>query len=75
MSKKETCTHFVRLTHLNVIERRAAASWAIEKFGLENVDLMRPREKIGSRGLGYEQGFWFAREKDAVFFTLRWSSR
>lgn len=75
MSKEKTCTHFVRLTHLNVIERREAAVWAIEKFGIDNVDLMRPREHRGSKGIVYEQGFWFARDKDAVFFTLRWSSR
>lgn len=73
MELKEHCKHFVELSHLSIIERRAAASWAFDKFGIDNVDVMRPIEKIGRYGVSMTPGFWFAREKDAVWFILKWS--
>ena len=75
MSKQDYCIHFVDLSHLTGAERRAAAVWALERFDHHDVDVMRPQEHIGRYGTSIKPGFWFAREKDAMFFTLRWSSR
>jgi hypothetical protein len=73
MSKQDYCIHWVNLSHLTAEERRKAAVWACEQFGADSVDVMRLKEKIGRYGIESIPGFWFAREKDAVFFTLRWS--
>ena len=70
---KENFQHFVELSHLSAIERRKAATWAFDHFGIDNVDVMRPIEKMGRYGVSLTPGFWFAREKDAVWFTLKWS--
>jgi hypothetical protein len=73
MSKQDYCIHWVDLSHLSTSERRAAAIWACDQFGADSVDVMSPMEKMGRYGSKIIPGFWFAREKDAVFFTLRWS--
>lgn len=57
--------HFVNLSTLTSLERRAAAHWAIEQFGSKGVD-------IWQLGPNEEPGFWFAREKDAALFILKW---
>jgi len=77
VSKRDYCIHFVDLSHLSTIERRAAATWAFDQFGIDNVidnvDVMNPKENIGRYGTSITPGFWFGREKDAVWFALRWS--
>ena len=73
MSKQDYCIHWVDLEHLTTEQRREAAVWACDQFGPDCVDVMNPKEKIGKYGSELTPGFWFAREKDAVFFSLRWS--
>ena len=73
MSKQDYCIHWVDLSHLSTSERRAAAVWACDQFGADSADIMSPKEKMGRYGSKIIPGFWFAREKDAVFFSLRWS--
>ena len=73
LSKKDYCIYFVDLSHLSPIERRAAATWAVNHFGIESVDVMHPKEQIGKYGVTVIPGFWFGRERDAVWFTLKWS--
>lgn len=73
LSKKDYCIHFVDLSHLSARERRDAAVWALEHFGQESVDVMSPKEQMGRYGVTVIPGFWFGREKDAVWFTLKWS--
>jgi hypothetical protein len=70
---KENCKHFVDLGYLTGKERLVAAVWAIEQFGIDNVDVMSPLEHIGRYGTAIKPGFWFAHERDAMWFTLRWS--
>lgn len=71
--KKENCTIFVPLLDMSHADRRDAAFWCIKTFGKDNVDVMHPREKIGSRGVMLTPGFWFAREKDATMCRLKYS--
>ena len=71
MGLKEHCTVGVGLEHLDIFQRREAATWAIEKFGIDNVDIVRPM--MSAYGDRMIPCFWFAREKDANWFLLRWS--
>jgi hypothetical protein len=65
--------YFVGLVHLSSRDRRAAALWAVEKFGEDAVRLLQPKEFRDSTGhLRYTPGFWFEHEQDAVLFRLRW---
>ena len=73
MSKRDYCIHWVELSHLTPEQRGEAADWACELFGVDCVDITSPKEVPHDRH--YAQlipGFWFAHEKDAVFFSLRY---
>lgn len=64
--KKQGCDRFVPLDHLTAEQRREAAVWALQLFG-DDVDVWH----LGERD---QAGFFFRNEKDAMFFTLKWSS-
>jgi hypothetical protein len=58
--------HFVNIsTIVEYNERRQAAQWALEQFGVDNVNvwILGPNE---------EPGFWFRSEEDVVMFILKW---
>jgi hypothetical protein len=60
------CLHFVNIsTIVDYNVRRQAAQWALEQFGVDNVNvwILGPKE---------EPGFWFHSEEDAVMFILKW---
>jgi hypothetical protein len=73
LNEKLKFKHFVDLSHLSTHKRREAAVWAFKTFGYNRVDIMNPKEDIKNK-TRLIPGFWFAREQDAVFFTLRWSN-
>jgi hypothetical protein len=66
--QKFWCKHFVPLPELEVGVRRDAAEWALSKFSSQDVDIMH-NDPTG------RPGFWFAHEKDAILFSLRWSGQ
>ena len=72
MEIKEHCTIFVDLSHLSAFNRVNAAAWAIKRFGVDNVDVMRPLEKMGRYGNVMTPGFWFAKETHVTMFKLAW---
>ncbi len=58
--------HFVNIsTIVGYNVRRQAAQWALEQFGVDNVNvwILGPNE---------EPGFWFCSEEDVVMFILKW---
>jgi hypothetical protein len=58
--------HFVNIsTIIEYNDRRQAAQWALEHFGVKGVDVWR-------LGPNEEPGFWFHSEEDAVVFILKW---
>jgi hypothetical protein len=73
------CTIPVELSHLTAQERREAACWAVEKFGIADVDFLRPMTKkvVDGPNLCNEimlvPCFWFSSQKDANWFLLRWA--
>ena len=75
----EHCTIPVELSHLTTQQRREAAGWAVERFGITEVDILRPMGKkvVGGPNLCNEimlvPCFWFSNQKDANWFLLRWS--
>lgn len=60
------CKNFVSLDSLDVVSRRDAAVWALDKFGTISVDIFRNNDE----GV---PGFWFEKEHDALMFALKWS--
>lgn len=64
--KKFWCEHFVPLTNMKVGKRQEAAEWAFSRFDSRNMDIFY-------NGPNDEPGFWFAYERDALLFSLRWS--
>lgn len=80
MGIKEHCTIPVELTHLTTEQRREAAVWALEHFGLEEVDIIRPLTKKVIEGpnlcneIMMVPCFWFEKQKDANWFLMRWSA-
>lgn len=79
LDKTSHCVIPVELSHLTTSERRAAAEWAIEKYGQDNVDVMRPLLQRIEEGpalckeIVMVPCFWFATQKQANWFLLRWS--
>jgi hypothetical protein len=73
------CTIPVDLSHLTVQQRREAAAWAVEHFGITEVDFLRPMTKqvVGGPNPCNEimlvPCFWFSKQKDANWFLMRWS--
>lgn len=74
----EHCTISIELSHLTVQQRREAAAWAVERFGITEVDILRPLTKKVTEGpnlcneIMMVPCFWFANQKDANWFALRW---
>ncbi len=64
---KQGCDLYVPLDYLTKEDRLKAAIWAMEQFGVSNVDpfCLGPNEGLG---------FWFRNQKDAMWFKLRWLS-
>lgn len=56
-------------------DRIRAVEWSIDQFGISNVDFMNYSSEfdIENNRIKRIAGFWFAKEKDAVMFSLRWS--
>lgn len=65
--KKFWCTHFIPLKRLDKGVRQEAAEWAFHQFDSRNLDIFY-------NGPNDEPGFWFANEKDALLFALKWGS-
>lgn len=65
MTQKFWCKHFVALPQLEVGVRQSAAEWALERFDSKDIDIFYNDPK----GV---PGFYFANEKDAILFSLRW---
>lgn len=55
----------VNVDHLPLYVRLAAAEWCVKTFGYDNINLWYSR--------GDKPHFWFKSEKDAMWFTLKWS--
>lgn len=55
----------INVDYLPLYVRLAAASWCIDTFGQNNVDLWYNKND--------KPHFWFRSEKDAMWFTLKWS--
>lgn len=65
--KKFWCNHFITLKSLEKGVRQEAAEWAFDRFDPRNIDIFY-------NGPDGEHGFWFANEKDAMLFALRWGA-
>lgn len=65
--KKFWCKHFVPVGYLDKGRRQEAANWAFDRFDSKDIDIFY-------KGPNNEDGFWFAKEHDALLFAIRWSS-
>ncbi len=78
MGVKEHCTIPIELTHIPALTRIDAAVWAMEEFGPDSVDVLRPMSKRVVEGpnlcneVMMVPCFWFKNQKDANWFALRW---